>query len=78
MTTQKTQTQRVLETLQTGKTLTSAQARSRGIQRLSARIFELRQDNHNVLSVPYVNKQGMNAVKYALAPNVAKRSTRAV
>ena len=73
-----TQTQRVLSTLQNGKSLTAAQARTRGINRLSARIFEIRSEGHNVLSVPYTNANGNTAVKYVLATKSAKRSNIAL
>ena len=72
-----TQEQRILATLSSGKTLTSAQARQRGIMRLSARIFSLRSEGHNIVSVPYTAKSGVQAVKYALAPVKAARRSRA-
>lgn len=72
-----TQTERVLATLRSGKTLTSAQARQRGIMRLSARVFELREAGVNVVSVPYTSKSGAQAVRYALAPTKAARRSRA-
>ena len=77
MTTQ-TQLQRVLSKLQSGKSLTSAQARSWGIQRLPARIHELREEaGLNIVSTPYTNREGFRSVKYTLAQksqNTANRS----
>jgi Helix-turn-helix domain len=62
-----TQTQRILKRLRAGKTLTSAMARTQGIQRLPARIFDLREEGVRVRSVPFVNKNGHYAVRYTLA-----------
>jgi hypothetical protein len=69
-----TQTQRVLAMLKAGRTLTSAEAASRfGIQRLPARIFELREEGVRITATPYVRKNGARAVKYSLATRRAAR-----
>lgn len=44
------QNQRVLDYLKTGKTITSLGAYNRmGILRLSARIYDLKQEDHNII-----------------------------
>lgn len=48
MTTRKSQNERILATLETGKGITEAQARSRGIQNLRARVAELRAEGVSV------------------------------
>lgn len=63
-----TQTERVLQQLkQPGRFMTSAQAKVYGIQRLAARIHELRESGVNILSTPFTNTNGNRAVKYTLA-----------
>lgn len=59
-----TQNERILSQLESGKTLTSAQARSRGIMRLAARIHELREQGYRIQSTPYTTRDGFRAVKY--------------
>ena len=72
----KTQTQRVLSKLVAGKTLTSAQARSWGIQRLSARVHELREEEGlNIVSTPYTTRNGARAVRYSLATKKASKKS---
>ena len=65
--TKQTQNIRILKTLRNGKTLTAAQAASRGIVRLRSRIHELRSAGVNIQSVPYTKTTGVKAVKYMLA-----------
>jgi hypothetical protein len=60
-----TQTQRVLSTLRSGKTLTSAQARTRGILRLAARIHEIRESGVAVQTT-FVNRNGSRTARYSL------------
>lgn len=60
-----TQTQRILSTLQSGRTLTTAQARTRGIGRLSARIFDLRSSGVKVQTT-YVTRNGVRTARYSL------------
>jgi hypothetical protein len=60
-----TQTQRVLQTLRSGKTLTTAQARTRGIGRLSARIFDLRSSGVNV-NTTFVTRSGVRTARYSI------------
>lgn len=64
--TTKTQVQRVLSLLKAGRTITSAQSRTYNISRLSARIYDLREEGFNIVSIPYKNKNGNSAVKYML------------
>jgi len=66
MTTTTTQTQRVLNTLRSGKTLTVAQGRTRGILNLRARIDDLRQSGVKVNSTYFRTKNGGRAAKYSL------------
>jgi hypothetical protein len=61
-----TQTQRVLKQLRQGRTLTSAQARTQGIQRLAARVHELRESGVRVVSTYATSKNGTRVVKYSL------------
>lgn len=62
----KSQNVRVLETLRASGSITAAQARSRGIQNLRARISELRDEGVKIETVPYVRKDGVTAAKYVL------------
>lgn len=59
------QTSRILTTLQRGATLSTAQARSRGIQRLSARIFDLRSSGVPVQTT-FVTRNGVRTARYSL------------
>ena len=61
-----TQTQRVLKQLRNGRTLTSAQARTQGISRLAARIFDLREAGVNVRSTFVTNRDGVRVARYSL------------
>lgn len=63
----KSQNQRVREVLQSGKSLTQAQARTRGIMSLSSRVNELRQSGVAIDSVPYTNRDGRTVVRYQLS-----------
>jgi len=60
------QNERVLKTLREGKTLTQAQARTRGILSLSSRVNELRQAGVRIASVPYRNRSGRTVVRYQM------------
>jgi len=72
-----TQTEKVFNYLEAGRTLTAPEARARfGIQNLRARVHELRVDGVNITTVPYVRKDGQRAVKYQLVRNVKKTSRR--
>ena len=71
-----TQVQKIDRYLSAGRTLTSAEARSRfGIKNLRARICEMRQEGYNIVASPYVRKNGASANKYRLsAVSKAKKS----
>jgi hypothetical protein len=72
-----TQVQKIDRYLSAGRSLTSAEARSRfGIKNLRARICEMRQDGYDIEAVPYVRKNGASANKYRFNVKVrkAKRS----
>jgi hypothetical protein len=79
MTAYVTQAEKVLAYLAKGNTLTAKQAMSRfKIQKLSARIFELKEDGHNIVATPMAhNGIGAPRVKYSLAPKARKRSAKA-
>jgi len=66
MGTSTSQTQRVLQTLRSGKTLTVAQARTRGILNLRARINDLRQSGVNVRSTRFTTRNGGSAARYSI------------
>lgn len=73
-----TQTEKVFNYLEAGRTLTAPEARARfGIQNLRARVFDLREDGVNITTVPYIRKNGQRAVKYQLVRNTKKISRRA-
>ena len=76
MTVYATQAEKVLTYLSKGKTLTSKQARARfKIKTLSARIFELREEGHNIETKPVVFRDtGYAGVAYSLAPKPVKKS----
>jgi len=61
-----TQTQKILTTLRSGKTLTVAQARTRGILNLTARIDELRQSGVKVRTTRFTTRNGGSAARYSL------------
>jgi len=63
-----TQNERVLSYLRRGATLTSKQARSRfGVQNLRARIYELREDGHKIVTAPVTFRDtGAQGVTYKL------------
>lgn len=63
-----TQSEKVLDYLEAGRTLTSKQARARfGIQNLRARISELRAEGYNIVSESVTFRDtGANGVKYLL------------
>lgn len=64
-----TQSEKVIDYLSVpGRTLTSKQARARfGIQKLSARIAELRSEGYNIVSEGVTYRDtGANGVKYSL------------
>ena len=63
----KTQVERILSQLTAGRTLTAAQARTQGIQRLTARIFDLRERGVKVVSERIVNRNGQSVVRYSLS-----------
>ena len=77
MTAYATQAEKVLTYLSKGKTLTSKQARARfKIMTLSARIFELREEGHNIEAKPVVYRDtGYAGVAYSLAPKKVKKAT---
>jgi Helix-turn-helix domain len=79
MTAYATQAEKVLAYLSKGNTLTAKQAMSRfKIQKLSARIFELKEEGHNIVATPLPHAGvGAPRVKYSLAPKSRKRSTKA-
>ncbi len=64
--TKKSQNERVLATLETVGTITSAKAQARGIKNLRARICELRDEGVSIETVPYVRKDGVTAARYTL------------
>lgn len=66
-TTKPSQLDRIMSTLRSGKSMTQAQARTRGIKSLSARVNELRQQGESISSVPYRNRDGRTVVQYRLA-----------
>ena len=79
MSTTKTQAEKVLNYLTAGRTLTSKQARSRfGIQNLSARIFDLREEGVNIVTEPVTFRStGATGVKYTLGRrNAAKNKSK--
>jgi hypothetical protein len=57
---------RVRRTLVSGKTLTTAQARARGISRLAARVFDLRSEGVNVRTTLVTTRSGSRIAKYSL------------
>jgi hypothetical protein len=63
-----TQSEKVLDYLEAGRTLTSKQARARfGIQNLRARISELRAEGYNIATESVTFRDtGANGVKYYL------------
>lgn len=70
-----TQTNKVLDYLSVpGRTLTSKQARARfGIQKLSARISELRSAGYNIVSETVTYRDtGFDGVKYSLRRRARK------
>lgn len=61
------QNQRVLKHLKTGRPLTSLQALNKfGIMRLAARINDLKDSGHNIMSMP-VKLKGKRFAQYRLA-----------
>lgn len=64
-----TQNAKVLRYLAKGQSLTAKQARSRfGVQNLRARIFELREDGHKIVSNPVTYRDtGATGVAYKMA-----------
>ncbi len=58
-----TQYTRILRTLQSGRTLTSKQARTWGITNLRARVFELRQQGYDIRT-SVENRRGQRVFKY--------------
>jgi len=79
MTAYVTQTEKVLAYLTKGNTLTAKQAMSRfKIQKLSARIHELKEEGYNIVATPLAHTgTGAPRVKYSLAPKARKRSAKA-
>ena len=65
--TKKSQNARVLATLETVGSITSAQGQARGIKNLRARICELRDEGFSIETVSYVRKDGVTAARYTLA-----------
>lgn len=78
MKTKKTQTARIMETLNRGKTLTSAQMIARGIMSPRKRVSELRASGVKIVSVPYRNTRGNTAFKYTLAPQTTAQKPTVV
>lgn len=72
-----TQTEKVLDYLEAGRTLTAKQARARfGIQNLRARISELRAEGYTIVNEAVTYRDtGANGVKYSLARR-RRRSAR--
>ena len=71
-----TQNDKVLRYLTKGQTLTSKQARSRfGVQNLRARIFELREIGHKIVTNPVTYRDtGAMGVAYKLdTPKTARK-----
>ena len=67
MTNTKTQLEKIMGALESGKSLTAAQARSRfGIANLRARICELRDKGFYITSNQYTTRDGRRVVKYSL------------
>lgn len=64
--TKPSQLDRILTTLRSGKSMTQAQARARGIKSLSSRVNELRNQGVPISSVPYRNREGRTVVQYRL------------
>lgn len=62
----KSQNERILTTLDRVGFITNVKAKSRGIKNLRARIFELRQEGHDIETIPYVRKDKVVAAKYVL------------
>jgi len=71
-----TQLDRLVKTFTTGKTLTAAQASARGIQRLAARVHELKGEGFKFVTEDYTKRNGATAVRYSLAKS--SRKTRKV
>lgn len=71
-----TQAEKVLTYLKNGNTLTFKQARSRfGIQNLRARIFDLRQEGHNIVTEDVTFRDtGALGVKYAIKRRARTRA----
>jgi Helix-turn-helix domain len=64
---QKTQKEKILEVLGSGRKLTQKQARATyKIQSLSSRVSELRDDGHQIDTVPYTDKSGHTVVQYVM------------
>jgi len=72
-----TQTEKVAKYLKAGRTLTAKEALARfDIRNLRARISELRSAGMNIGTIPYVRKDGVNAVKYVMEAPSRSRGTR--
>lgn len=78
MTAYVTQAEKVFNYLAKGNTLTAKQARSRfKIQKLSARIHELKADGHNIVTYPVTYKDtGYTGVKYAIEAKKARKASK--
>ena len=76
MTAYVTQAEKVLAYLSKGNTLTSKQARARfKIQKLASRIFELKEDGHNIETKTVVYRDtGYTGVAYSLVAPKAKKA----
>jgi hypothetical protein len=61
-----TQNERILNLLNKGRKLTSAQARTYNIMSLSCRVNELRQRGHDISISPYKRRDGRVVVQYHL------------
>ena len=67
------QKKRVLRVLQDGKTLTSMDGFMMGIVRLTARVFELKNDGHNIKDKWMTNRNGIKYKAYWIENEHLKR-----
>ena len=66
------QTALVLKQLKSGKALTAGVGRSLGVTRLSNRVFALRNQGHDIVSLPHTDSKGHAASKYVLASHMSR------
>jgi len=67
-----TQLDRLVKSFAAGKTMTSAQAKARGVSRLAARVHDLKAEGFKFVTEDYVKRNGATASKYRLAAKSRK------